>query len=296
MTPEFEFRLMKNSHLNKMLFDDIFREYQQHYKCYTIRQKNKLRQIEEPMPMLMLLQKSILLELKDLPLHPSCVARPGMSIRDNAVFHAGAKHLLKIDIQGCYQSIKYDYTHMVLRHKFDVSNNILEVLPICFIKIGDTWMLPTGAPTSPVVCNLALSMIDDEFSTLASKYGYQYTRYLDDLILSTKSPERHWRLLEEAKAILIDHDFLPHPKKCRWYSGGADRFIVTGVNVAGKISAPREIKRLVRARIDTHVKEGKPIDATTRGYLAHIQDIDRPYYLQMMAYLKRKRDRYVGTK
>ena len=94
MTPEFEWRLIKNSGLSATLFRDILQHYQEHYKCYSIKQKGKLRQIEEPLPMLMMLQRAILIELRNLPLHSSCVARPGMSIRDNAKLHEGARHLL----------------------------------------------------------------------------------------------------------------------------------------------------------------------------------------------------------
>jgi hypothetical protein len=119
---------------------------------------------------------------------------------------------------------------------------------------------------------------------------------LDDLILSTTASSRNWKLIEEIKTILRSHEFTPHPRKCRWYSGGSDRFIVTGVNIAGKISAPREIKRLLRAKIYTLAKEGKDIDNITRGYLSHVKDIDPTYYTYMMDYYKQKRAINVGAK
>ena len=49
--------------------------------------------------------------------------------------------------------------------------------------------LPQGAPTSPMLANLAVVHLDEDVAAIAKKLGLTYTRYADDLILSTDAKE-----------------------------------------------------------------------------------------------------------
>lgn len=49
--------------------------------------------------------------------------------------------------------------------------------------------LPQGAPTSPMLANLAVFKLDEEIIAVAEKFGLTYTRYADDLLLSTDTKE-----------------------------------------------------------------------------------------------------------
>src|SRR4030095_6024747 len=48
--------------------------------------------------------------------------------------------------------------------------------------------LPQGAPTSPVISNMICSRMDFELQGLAKKHKCTYSRYADDLTISTSIP------------------------------------------------------------------------------------------------------------
>ena len=47
--------------------------------------------------------------------------------------------------------------------------------------------LPQGAPTSPKLSNLALRGFDQKIRIIAGQHGLTYSRYADDLTLSTRN-------------------------------------------------------------------------------------------------------------
>src|SRR5690606_10313195 len=47
-------------------------------------------------------------------------------------------------------------------------------------------VLPQGAPTSPLLANLAVFGMDREIMEIATEHDLVYTRYADDIALSTK--------------------------------------------------------------------------------------------------------------
>jgi len=291
MDPGVETRLLSRSGVSQAEFNNIFANPSSYYRRYHIRQGSKLRQIEEPSEALMRLQRAFLPELEPFELHPACMAKPGMGIGDNALIHKDAKHLLRVDLKGCYQSI----TQAQCGHSLSTNKDYARWLPLsdylhlCFINANYRQFLPTGAPTSPILCNIALTPLDLDIEYIAKSHNYQYSRYLDDIILSTQEDKREWGLLKRISNKIIQYGFQPNRKKTRWYGGANDPMRVTGVSIINKPSAPREIKRLVRARVYSLAKRGEPLDNITKGYLAHIHDIDPAYYLYMMDYYKRKR-------
>lgn len=266
-----------------------------HYKCYWIRQgkKGKKRRIEEPLGRLLEIQKKYIRIFEQYPLHNAAYAVKGRSIGDNARVHENAKHVLRIDISKCYQSInmRHVWNGFDLPIALDLKIIFKQALWPCMLWDidGDRSYLPTGAPTSPILCNIALKPIDIEVQALADHYGYKYTRYIDDLHLSTDAEHRDWELIDKIKDILKKHNLKPNIKKCRWQTNNDnDNLIITGVRVGQKSKVPREYARMVRARLNNLARSQMQIDIETRGCLAYISSIDQAKHDSLLKYYNRR--------
>lgn len=258
------------------------------YKVFPIKQKGKTRVIEEPIKILKIIQQSLIPLFSKITLHPSCMAKKGKSILDNANQHMGAENLLKVDIRKCYPSITIQH---LVRSLTLIDSDLLEDLEmlshLCFIQKDDKLVLPTGAPTSPILCNIALYALDLEIEKVAMEHGYTYTRYIDDMIFSNQDKERHWNLKTEVEKIVKSYNLMPNFKKSKW-ARPTDKMVVTGVRLNGKSRVPKDFSRLLRAKLQNLAKEKKDIDQETRGCLAYVQSIDPDKYDDFMKYYERR--------
>ena len=267
-----------------VLFSD--REYNQ----YFIKQKDKYRQIEEPSPHLRALQIALLPHFTKYPLHEAAIFGAGTSISTNANVHLGQKHILKVDIKNCYQSITLEKVTSALCDE-PTFEYLVQVLPACFIRLRNgTWCLPTGAPTSPMLCNIALTLLDYKIATLCIAHGYKYTRYFDDITVSTNGDIRRWNMLSDIQYLLGQDGYQINKKKSKWAKRFTDKMVVTGVNVLRKErSIPREMKRKVRLLISDLALGNQDLTDEAKGYLAHISDIDPNYYQYLLECYERKK-------
>lgn len=297
MRPEIAYYLTNRGHsmadvLKLAGTQDAFR-----YRVYEIRQGKgkKRRQIEEPCPELKKIQQSLLELFERFPFHEACMARRGRSAVMNANVHRGAKHMLRVDIEKCYpnttqslicQSIS-DYVEC-LSAKSDM---LQAVAFFCTYSgtVGGEKILPTGAPTSPLLCNIALTPLDHILAELAKSRGYRYTRYIDDIHLSTRKKKREWNLLIHVNQALKQFGYRINHDKSRWAMGNTN----DGMNVTGAVllgtKVPREFRRMLRAKLQNLAKEGKDIDAETRGCLAYVKSLDHEKFKQLLKYYERRR-------
>lgn len=275
-----------------------------YYKFYTIRQgrSGKRRTIEEPVAELMAIQKKLVPYFEQVDLYDAAMAVRGKSTMDNALVHAHAQHVLRVDISKCYPSVTArhvaeGFKHLLLHtenHKNDFSfyTQLHKVIPACMIQVGENGkrVLPTGAPTSPILCNVALSLIDSVCLDIAKGMNYKYTRYMDDLHFSTQEEKRDWTLLDGIRSLLEHEGFKVNNKKSKWMTNNnVDNIVITGVRVGKGTTIPREFKRMVRARITNQVREGKPLDAEINGCLAYIKSVSQDQYQKMIDYYEKRK-------
>ena len=93
--------------------------------------------------------------------------------------------------------------------------------------------LPQGAPSSPVLANLAFGEVDVQLTQIAVEEGLVYTRYADDLVFSGKG-EVPDGLANRVECVVARAGWVMHPAKTRLQLRGSG-LSVLGLSVAGEV-------------------------------------------------------------
>lgn len=260
------------------------------YKIHTIdkRHNRGKRIIAQPTAEVKAIQsitQSILSE--QLPIHQSAKAyRQGVSIKDHALPHAKNRYLLKIDFKDFFPSILgTDFKKHLKRHSNIDNATICLLESILFWRPrGESKLrLSIGAPSSPWVSNTILFEFDSLLSQYCTINSIEYTRYADDLALSTNTPNILKDALDHVVRICNQLNYpslIINPEKTIFTSKKHSRRL-TGLVLSneGTVSIGRDKKRNIRAKAHAH-SQGKlaPEDITTlRGLLAYTYSIDKDF-------------------
>ena len=139
-----------------------------------------------------------------------------------------------------------------------------------------------GAPTSPALSNLIARRLDRRLHGLAESLGLTYTRYADDLTFSGDHEDAVLRALDVVPRIVADESFAVNGEKTR-LQRPSGRQSVTGVVVNEKVSAPRDLRRRLRAilhnarytGLEAQNREGhEDFHAYLRGLIAHVHAVN----------------------
>lgn len=251
-----------------------------HYHRFTIPKKSGgKREISSPKSELRQAQSWIKQEILDhLKVHSQAYGFvPSKSTVDNALPHVGKQVVVKLDLQDFFPSITFPRVRGLFR-SFGYSGEVSTVLALLctepphreiefqgkkyYISIEER-QLPQGACTSPAITNLLCLRLDERLAQLASKRGFTYSRYADDLTFSCSgdSEQQIGKMLGTIRKIVQAEGFQVNEKKTRVLrSSGRQR--VTGVVVNEKPSLDR--KRLRNFRALLHNVEKKGLDAENR--------------------------------
>jgi hypothetical protein len=149
--------------------------------------KGKFRRLQEPKAQMKYVQKQIkkrILEPAEAGL-PEYVTgfRKGKKIRDTAEVHAGKKIVVSLDLRHFFNSIKQKHLYKLFIDYFKYPSDVSRFLSeLCTFK----FYVPEGAPTSPTLSNIVgYFFFDEALKKIAEDSGFVYTRYADDITLST---------------------------------------------------------------------------------------------------------------
>lgn len=122
--------------------------------------------------------------------------------------------------------------------------------------------LPQGASTSPAISNLIARRLDSRLHGIAHKLGYRYTRYADDMTLSSNEDSKVGYVLARLRHIAEDEGFSVNEKKTRVQRQSASQR-VTGIVVNSE--QPRVDRRAVRRlRAILHQAQETGLEAQNR--------------------------------
>lgn len=269
--------------INYKYLRDITKRATDPYNQFTIKKRSHGRRlISTPEPLLLALQRWITREiLNKQDCHPSSFAyEPGSSPAKCAQKHLGARWLIKLDVHDFFENISERSVYRAFRAIGYQPLPSLELARLCTrkftseviheerwsitsgertkykIKPYRSWRLgylPQGAPTSPMLANLASRGMDNALDKLAKRYGLLYTRYSDDMCFSTGGSfdrQSVGRLITEVERLLIGFGHTLHRKKTK-VSPPHARKVVLGLQVDGdKLRLLREYRK----RLANHVR------------------------------------------
>lgn len=266
-------RLKRIDQLGSLLRLDPFRlNYHLNKPIYFVfqipKKKGGLRKIQSPNEELKMMQQKLnrFLQAMYFEIKPSSVhgfvinpldIESAYGIHSNAKAHVGKKHILNLDIQNFFSSISAKQVKTALMKApfnfCEESANLITLLGSYEKK------LPTGAPTSPVLSNIACYNFDKELETFAIGHNLTYTRYVDDLTFSsdTRIPDESLTKLRE---LISRHGFALNEKKFRLQSNKSKQ-TVTGLVVNQKVNVDRRYIRRLRAMLHSWEKLGVEIAA-----------------------------------
>lgn len=227
---------------------------------------------------------------------------PRCTLLRAAESHCGAKWLIKVDIQNFFESVSEIAAYRAFRGLGYQALIAFEFARLC-TRLGrntqrrshpqwrrDSWRryeiaaynfshgrighLPQGAPTSPMLANIAMRTADEELHALAQLSRLTYTRYADDLVFSTTDPdvtrELASNVVRNVYRILGKYGFSPNVAKTQIVPPRA-RKVVLGLLVdEPSPRLPREFREKMRMHLYYLKKDGvgPARHAAKRGFTA----------------------------
>jgi len=166
----------------------------------------------------------------------------GKSIITNAGAHLQKKILLNLDIKNFFDSIKAEQVNKVF-NDIGFTKKHASILTELVTAQG---VLATGFSTSPVLANIICRLMDAVFEKYCEKCGAVYTRYADDISISS---DRSIPTKENIAKILDTNGFKINEDKYKISRRGGSQY-VTGLTVSGeRPRLPRRLKRLIRLEL-----------------------------------------------
>lgn len=179
----------------------------------------------------------------------------GRSIVTNAQCHVNQNYVLNLDLKDFFPSVHQARVWKRLQLKpFCFGQEMASVIAgLCCMKVMEKdgiakYVLPQGAPTSPLLTNAVCESMDRKLRGLARRFGLNYSRYADDMTFSSKhyvyaSNGEFWK---ELKRIISEQRFEINEKKTRLQKSGKHQE-VTGLVVSDRVNVSRNYIRELRS-------------------------------------------------
>ena len=217
----------------------------------------------------------------------------------NAIYpHAKKRAIYKTDIRSFFPSIKMSEVRNMLKQHANSSmfSDLSDYLDniINAISINDN--LPIGFPTSPVVSNFSFYKYDLLIKSYSDKNGYVYTRYADDILISSDDYLDKEIITKEITNIFERNgaNYKLNKDKTKILPRGSKR-IIFGVSILpdGKLTISKKLRNDIETKIYLYLTDKKKFleyskftsmeDAVVNisGVLNHVNTIDK-YYLDKL--------------
>jgi RNA-directed DNA polymerase len=212
---------------------------------------------------------------------------PNKTIMCNAKYHLGKEWVVNLDLEDFFPSTKWYLIAKYLKTELDDFRYIHEVDDInsknlvCLNKA-----LPQGSPASPIIANyIAAHEIDTRILSILGE-DFSYSRYADDITISTNNKMLYPEILEKTNSIIdlvqAKTVYKINKKKIK-ISNKSRRQEVTGIVVNNENNGiDRYTRNRLRGILHRYKKEGKKLDRALLGKLNFIKDVNNDQYEKLL--------------
>jgi len=261
--------------------DEVVAERGKYYHSHRIPKRDgSLRILHVPGGSLMLLQQKIKQHILDRIKLLDCVHGGviGRSVVTNAQPHVKKAVVFTLDVKDFFPSVDpktVQTIFKVLGFSREISDLLAQIT---------TWNheLPQGTPCSTGLANLAMTRVDVRLSSMAKKYGFAYTRYVDDLTVSGSRRLLGFRGL--IRRIVQEEGFQIKPEKTQTMHSGM-RQSVTKLIVNQKINLPRESRQQIRQQViefSSRPRHQRRNDKNILGQLSWLSSVNLDLGLRLL--------------
>lgn len=228
------------------------------YKQFSIKKKSGgTRQITAPRNQSFRLMLQYVNEIFKSLYEPSAYAMgftEGRSVVTNANIHRGQNYVFNIDLKDFFPSIEQARVWKRLQlEPLNLQKPAANLLAgLCSMKVSSEdgvvkFVLPQGAPTSPILTNMICDKLDRRLVGLAKRFGLHYSRYADDITFSSMHNvyQVNGAFRKELERIVNGQGFKINPEKTRLQKIGS-RQEVTGLIVSDKLNVTQKYVRDIR--------------------------------------------------
>ena len=284
--------LAKQSGVDQAKLRRIANTASRRYKVYKIPKRTRgERTIEHPSRELKAIQRWIVKSVfEKFPIHVCATAyKKGASIRANADRHLHSNYTTRYDFLGFFPSFRQDRLRLFLNTQAEKFGLRLSEQDIDFVGklVCRNGRLTIGAPSSPVVSNVMMYYFDQLLSEFCEKRQIVYTRYADDVFVSSKEPNLLVGIEDEIRRVNRSIDYLALRINHRKTAYLSRRY---GRRIAGVVITPdrklsigrnrkREIKSLVHRWLNGELSRDHL--AYLRGLLAFARDVEPEFELRL---------------
>ena len=225
-----------------------------YYRHIPIKRNGKVRETWDALAPLKSIQARIQCLILRKVTYPSYLQG---SIRDeeqardfvsNASLHCGRRIVISEDIENFFPSTSADLIYDLWRSFFHFPDHIALVLTGLTTLEG---YLPQGAKTSSYLANLALWRTEPQLVKSLRRQGFTYSRYVDDMTLSTDrclSGSELAKVVKQVARMCSPLGFRLKRSKHSLTTSG-NRMITTGLMVNRRASLPKEVRSQTRALV-----------------------------------------------
>ncbi len=264
------------------------------YKHYEIlKRSGGMRSIHHPSPALKSVQRWLVKNiLSNLPVHKSVFSYvENRNIAMNASEHLNSNYFIRLDFSDFFPSISGNIVANLLQKS--TSSGFIDldqvatravVRLVCRIDPDTRALaLTIGAPSSPQISNALLYEFDCVMSDAANEKEAVYTRYSDDIYISS----RKMAAIDEMESIFRAElkkrlSFLKINEQKVQRLSRKRRITITGVNISSdrKISLGRDKKREIKTKVYLALHGRLNVEELQilRGQVAHAMSIEPIFY------------------